>query len=100
MAKRYKLVIVEEAAIDIEEIRDFNESRKSGLGFEYLEDILDCLDRIEQNPNSFQFYRTSKESVRRGLTARFSVVVLYEINAEINRVEILTVADSKQNWFE
>ena len=100
MEKRFEFVITEDAALDIESIRDFNEARQSGLGFRYLEDILDCLERIEQNPRDFQYYKTAKEGIRRGLTSRFSVVVLYDIHEREKRIEILTVVDSRQNWFE
>jgi plasmid stabilization system protein ParE len=96
MAKRFELVITVDAALDIEKIRDFNEARQDGLGIKYLEDILDCLERIEQNPRDFPYYRTAQDSIRRGLTKRFSVVVLYDLDLVKNRIEILTVADSRQ----
>ena len=98
--ERYELVITEEAAEEIEAIRDFNESRKKGLGFEYLEDILDCLERIHQRPRDFQYYRSAKEGIRRGLSKRFSIIILYDIDQKREKLEILTVADSRQDWFQ
>ncbi|MFK7926269.1 MAG: hypothetical protein AB8H47_30255 [Bacteroidia bacterium] len=51
MAKQYNLVISEEAAEDIEAIRDFGEARQKRLGFKYLEDILDCIDLFNTTHN-------------------------------------------------
>ncbi len=99
MDNRYSLFVSEGATIDIEDIRDFNEGKKAGLGFDYLEDILDCLDSIQANPKSYQYYRTAEVGIRRGVSKRFSLIILYSINEQISRLEILTVADSRQDWF-
>lgn len=98
MAERFQVVILEEAAIDIEDIRDFNEAKRKGLGFDYLEDILDCIERIQTNPKEFQYYQTSDLGIRRGLSKRFAVIILYDIDFKKERVEILAIADSRQDW--
>ncbi|MEL6649333.1 MAG: type II toxin-antitoxin system RelE/ParE family toxin [Bacteroidota bacterium] len=98
MAKRYNLVISEEAAEDIEAIRDFGEARKKGLGFKYLEDILDCIEAIQHNPQSFQYYKTPAIGIRRGLSKQYSIIVLYDLDQDRDRIEILTIADSRQDW--
>ncbi|MEL6257012.1 MAG: hypothetical protein AAFR87_33760 [Bacteroidota bacterium] len=93
-------IITEEAAEEIEAIRNFNEGRKQGRGFDSLEDILDCLDRIHKNTGRFQYYRNAKDGIRRGVSARFAIIVLYDKDHEKERIELLNVADSQQDWFE
>ena len=100
MERQYELVISEEATVEIEEIRDFYNRRKKGLGFDCLEDILNCLERIQENPKSFQYYREAKDGIRRGLTKRFSIIILYDIDDKRLTIEVLTIADSQQNWFK
>lgn len=96
MESTNSVVFTEEAVIEIEELRDFYESRKLGLGFDFLEDILLCIDIIESNPRLFQFAMTAEEGIRRGLSDRFSIVILYHVRGDM--IEILTVADSRSNW--
>lgn len=96
----YDLVISIEASDDMERIRNFHENIRPGLGFIYLEDILDSIERIQQNPERYQYYKTANESIRRCVTRRFSSIILYDIDHRRNRVEILVVADSRQNWYQ
>lgn len=100
MNEKFELIILEDAVLDIEKIRDFNEARAKGLGFKYLEDILDCLERIQNSPKEFQFYQSKELGIRRGLSLKFSIIILYDLNLEKNQVEILKVADSRQDWKE
>lgn len=53
MESTNNVVFTEEAVLEIEEIRDFCESRREGLGFEVLEDILSCIELLERNPGLF-----------------------------------------------
>ena len=100
MGKVFELIISDEAAEEIEQLRDFNESRRAGQGFLILEDVLDCIERIQKNPNSFQYYKTKIEKIRRGLSKKFSIIILYEVDNIHFQIQILAVADSRQNWFQ
>lgn len=81
MAKR--LDILPEAAQDIGDAYDWYESRRVGLGAEFLEKLEDCFRSICDFPES---HGIVYKNYRRALIQRFPYSVFYEVETETIRV--------------
>lgn len=76
---------LEIARIEMDEAVDYYNSESPGLGDEFLLELLNAIDRIEQFPEAFQKFT---KNARRCQTRRFPYAVVYEVLEE----EILVVA--------
>lgn len=66
------------AAADVEDAATWYESRESGLGSEYLEEVRTTLTAISDNPERFP---TVYRETRRALVHRFPYAVFYRVLA-------------------
>jgi plasmid stabilization system protein ParE len=70
-----ELVIAPEAELDIAEAYLWYESRRAGLGEEFLSSVDACLEGIRRQP---EMYPVFHEGYRRSLVRRFPYAVFYE----------------------
>ena len=70
-----KLLIAPDAEQDISEAFGWYESRRSGLGEEFLTCVEACIERICRDP---EIHAKVHEDYRRGLVRRFPYGVFYE----------------------
>ncbi len=82
-----KLRFHPEARIELNEAVDYYEERRSGLGWEFYEEVQDTIRRVLGFPNAWQ--RLSPNT-RRCLTNRFPYGVVYQVEAD--EVRIIAIA--------
>ena len=70
------LLIAPEAEQDIGEAFLWYESRRAGLGEDFLSSVEACLERVRRQP---LLYRIVHENYRRSLTRRFPFAVFFEL---------------------
>jgi plasmid stabilization system protein ParE len=87
-----ELVILPEAEQDIAEAYDWYETRRAGLGKEFLSRVNACLQAIRQTPAMHGFVF---ETYRRGLVRRFPYAIFYEFADET--VTVYCVFHTSQN---
>jgi len=74
-----ELITAPEAEDDIADAYAWYESRRPGLGEEFLSCVDACIEAILRTP---QMYALAHENYRRGLVRRFPYVVFYEYAAD------------------
>ena len=72
-----ELVIAPEAGLDIAEAYLWYESRRAGLGEEFLSSVDACLESIRRQP---EMYPLVHEGYRRSLIRRFPYAVFHELS--------------------
>jgi plasmid stabilization system protein ParE len=72
-----ELVIAPEAGLDIAEAYLWYESRRAGLGEEFLSSVEACLESVRRRP---EMYPVVHEGYRRSLMRRFPYAVFYELS--------------------
>src|SRR5260370_15865731 len=70
-----RLVIAPEAELDITEAYIWYESRRAGLGEEFLSSVDACIERIRREP---MIYSIVHEAYRRALIRRFPYAIFFE----------------------
>jgi plasmid stabilization system protein ParE len=81
---------------DVRETYAWYNSRRENLGSEFLESLEVCLDRIAQNPKSYQVVH---KHVRRALLRRFPFCVYYVIaDAEAVVIAVLHGRRDATQW--
>ena len=70
-----KLAIAPEAELDLAQAYVWYESRRNGLGEEFLSSVDACLEGIRRQP---EMYPVVHEAYRRSLIRRFPYAVFYE----------------------
>ena len=70
-----KLVVAPEAELDITEAYVWYESRRAGLGEEFLSSVDACMERIRRQP---AIYPRVHEEYRRALIRRFPYAIFFE----------------------
>ncbi|MGL4461615.1 MAG: type II toxin-antitoxin system RelE/ParE family toxin [Planctomycetia bacterium] len=76
---------------DLAEARDWYESQRTGLGFEFIADFQRSLVEIERFPESFTPVR---KTIRRLQMNRFPYVVFFQIQTE--RIEVFAVVHMRR----
>lgn len=71
----YKIVLQEEAVLEIQAAFEWYEKQKSGLGHELLAAIDTCFNKISSHPNHYTYIN---EIYRRIRTNRFPYLIVYE----------------------
>lgn len=82
----YNLVIQSEAIVDIQNAFEWYEEQKPGLGYELIEEIEICYQKLCKHPENYTFIN---ERYRRIQTKRFPYLIIYKIerdNVIINSV--------------
>jgi hypothetical protein len=72
----FKIAFRTLATREVAEAYDWCESRKSGLGNDFPEDLEAFLSILEQHPETFSYY---DKPVREGRLKRFPYTVVYEV---------------------
>jgi plasmid stabilization system protein ParE len=80
------VVLRPEASQDAEEARDYFESRRAGLGQDFLDRLAEVVARVGAMP---ELYAVVWQNVRAARLRKFSHVVYYRVHAD--RVEVLAV---------
>jgi len=81
---------------DIRQGRDYFDSRESGLGEEFVDEVLATLDRIREMPF---MYGEIENGVRAGGLRRFGYVVFYRTDGtEAEALAILHGGRSPETW--
>jgi len=91
MAKKYQLS--DEAELDVEEGYGYYESKREGLGEEFLSDLDHAKSAILSNPVRFRFRH--KNIVRGYVVRRFPYLILYTVTEE--GVDVIAVFNTRQN---
>ena len=73
------LALAPEAEFDIAEAYLWYESRRVGLGEEFLSSVDACIEGIRRNP---EMYAVIYDAYRRALIRRFPYAVFYEYDSE------------------
>ncbi len=89
---KYKLLVKAEAIQDMTEAFEWYENKRMGLGSEFLNEVDDYFDRIAQNPEHYQSYRTQRVAVMH----RFPYKIAYEIEQE-ETIVVYAVYHHKRN---
>lgn len=89
----YKIILDDRAIEEIDDIFDWYESNKNGLGTDFMVELYDYLDMISQSPKIFPI---DFKHYRRAVLKRFSkYVIIYSI--EGNEIYVLSVFNTLQN---
>lgn len=88
----YKLEIRPLATMEVLEAFDWYESKREGLGVEFLDELENFNNSILHNPTAYSYY---DKPVRQGKLNRFPYVVVFEIFEEL--VVVYSVFMTKQD---
>lgn len=94
MAK-YKTVIGERVKGKIENLRDFYAEQKSGRDTDFLSNLWDCIEELEENPFRWQYLHTKEIGIRRAILHNPQTIVYYKVIGD--EVFITNVLDSRAN---
>jgi plasmid stabilization system protein ParE len=86
------IIFTPEAEEDADQGYFWYESKKIGLGREFLTAVDACLQKISRNPQSYQ---TIYKEYRRAVVRRFPYAIIYEATG--TDVTIYAVFDSRQS---
>ncbi|MCP3964241.1 MAG: type II toxin-antitoxin system RelE/ParE family toxin [bacterium] len=84
------------ARIELNEAVDYYEERRSGLGWEFYEEVQDTIRRILGFPGAWQ--RLSAKT-RRCLTNRFPYGVVYQVEADEVRIVAISHQSRKPGYW-
>ena len=79
----YELRLVPEVEDDVRSAQTWYEQRASGLGDRFVDEFLDGIASIAENPWLFEVF---EEEVRRRLFHRFPFAIYYSIQSETTKV--------------
>jgi plasmid stabilization system protein ParE len=97
MAKKI-ITLTPEAEIDSDQGYFWYESRRVGLGREFLTTVDACLQSISRNP---KMYQTVYKGYRKAVVRRFPYAVIYEeTEAEIIVYSVFDCRQSPKKWRE
>jgi plasmid stabilization system protein ParE len=88
----YILVSEPNADWDVEAVFTWYEKEKTGLGWEFLDELQAAFDRIAEDPFK---YRVIRREIRRSLTHRFPYAIYFSV--ESNVVVVLAVLHTRRN---
>jgi plasmid stabilization system protein ParE len=92
--KKYKVRIEPEALADIQEITDWYNDAKAGLGKRFQNKAIKQINSLNKNP---QIYAFRYNEIRCILVKKFPYMVHFYINDENNTVEVLSVISTDRN---
>jgi plasmid stabilization system protein ParE len=81
-----------EARDDIEQASTWYERQRPGLGDNFLEQVLDALDRIAENPETYPIVH---RQTRRAVLRRFPFGVFYRV--EDDAIVVIAIIHSNQD---
>ncbi|MGE3154659.1 MAG: type II toxin-antitoxin system RelE/ParE family toxin [Nitrospiraceae bacterium] len=89
---KYRLVSEPQADLDIEATFHWYENEQSGLGLEFLDELLATYNRIVEGPLKYQELRSG---IRRALVRRFPYAVYFAV--EGNAIVVLAVLHASRD---
>lgn len=90
----YKLQIQNEAILEMQEAYDWYESQKRNLGYELLDEVESCLQKLEQHP---QYYSRLNNRYKRIKTIRFPYLLIFEIEEKSKTIYIVSFFHTSRN---
>jgi toxin ParE1/3/4 len=75
----YSLVIQTEAVFEIRDAFEWYEEQKTGLGYELIEEIEACYQKLITHPERYSYINPLYRRIK---TNRFPYILIYEIEAE------------------
>lgn len=91
-----RLRIRPEAEHDLEDAAIWYEEQRSGLGQEFLDEILQCMQRVTEHP---ELYSMLYRNTRRALARRFPFGVFYRVEERfIVVVAVMHGSRDLQRW--
>lgn len=88
----YKLIVKEEAVIEIEDAFLWYEKEKEGLGWEFIAALEGFFGKITENP---YWYQIGDKKRRVAVMRRFPYKIVFEI--ELNTVVVFAVFHTRRN---
>jgi len=88
----YRLISVPRADLDVEAAFEWYENERSGLGFEFLDELRAAYNRIAEGPLKYQLLRSG---IRRALLKRFPYAVYFAIEDDV--VVVVTVLHASRD---
>jgi len=76
----YRLVAEPEVDLDVAAAFEWYENERDGLGHEFLEELRETYDRIEDGPFNYQHLRSG---IRRALVHRFPYAVYFAVEDDV-----------------
>ena len=80
------------AANDLEEAAGWYESKQSGLGRRFLEEINLSLERVQESPLSFAI---AEDEIRRSVVSRFPYCIYFIV--ETDRVVVIAIVHARRH---
>ena len=98
MVNEFEIVLRREAQIELDEIFIWYEEQKAGLGFEFLKEFENDINKVSHNP----YYASYIEADARGTSLKkFPYQVIYRIDEIKRQVRIIAIIHLRRNpeWF-
>lgn len=92
----WRVVARLEALNDIETAADWYETRRQGLGNEFIEEVLCVLDRLAENPMIY-CRRHPRKNIRWRYPDRFPYRIIYEVHEVEHTVVVAAVLHAAQH---
>ena len=94
----YNVIIQPEAEKDLDELYDYFEDQRSGLGFDLLAQLTEVIQLLEERPKLFQKVYKNK---RRAVIKRFGCNIIYKIiDQDVYILAIMHGRRDPKNWRE
>lgn len=88
-----KVQVTEQARSSLLHTRDYYNDELSGLGFEFVQEFLSAVDRIQLHPNA---WTPLSKRTRRCLINRFPYSVIFRVVESKNEIQIIDLMHQKQ----
>lgn len=92
--KRFKVKIEPEALADIQQITDWYNEQKRGLGNKFQKTVISQINSLDKDP---QIYAIRYQEIRCVIINRFPYMIHFYINGKSNSVEVLAVISTDRN---
>lgn len=92
----YEIVFLQPAAEELEAAVSWYEDKKRGLGFDFMEEVEEYLNLIQDNPHLFQKHQ-NKSNLHKVPLIRFPYSIIYWVAEQEKIVYIDAVFHSKRN---
>jgi plasmid stabilization system protein ParE len=92
--KRFKVKIEPEALADIQEITDWYNEKKAGLGRRFQKTAIKQINSLNKDP---QIYLIRYKEIRCMIIKKFPYMAHFYVNDENNTVEVLAVISTERN---
>ncbi len=91
--KKFEVVLEPDAVLDIQDAIDYYDTKVSGLGAKFLNEIESCIQTLQKNP----FFQIRYEMVRCLPVSRFPFMLHYTVDEQLQIVNIRAVIHTSLN---